>query len=134
MPPRGATAKCSDRSAKPTRKSSMQEVFACGEAGFGEFGSEMEGSRANISPAENLAVQIMEKELQASDAQGKKEDALRLLKEATTIENSMTFEFGQPLPVKPSHEMYADFFWKLANIKKRKPNSIELLLARLDGV
>jgi hypothetical protein len=30
--------------------------------------------------------------------------------------------------------MYADFFWKLANIKKRKPNSIELLLARLDGV
>jgi predicted Zn-dependent protease len=31
------------------------------------------------------------------------------LKEATTVEDSMTFEFGPPLPVKPSHEMFAEF-------------------------
>lgn len=54
----------------------MQEVFACGEAGFGEFGSEMEAHAANVSPAENLAVQIMEKKLQAANAQGTRESDL----------------------------------------------------------
>jgi tetratricopeptide (TPR) repeat protein len=82
--------------------------------------AECKAHAANMSPAENLAVQIMEKELQAAiwNAQGKKEDALRLLKEATTLEDSMTFEFGPPLPVKPSHELYAEFLLEAGKYKE----------------
>jgi tetratricopeptide (TPR) repeat protein len=82
--------------------------------------TECKAHAANMSPAENLAVQIMEKELQAAilNGQGKKEDALRLLKEATAVEESMTFEFGPPLPVKPSHEMYAEFLLEAGEYKE----------------
>ncbi len=82
--------------------------------------AECKAHAANMSPAENLAVQVMEKELQAAilNAQGKKEDALRLLKEATAVEDSMTFEFGPPLPVKPSHEMFAEFLLEAGKYKE----------------
>jgi tetratricopeptide (TPR) repeat protein len=89
---------------------------------------------ANMSPAENLAVQVMEKELQAAiwNAQGKKEDALRLLKEATAIEDSMTFEFGPPLPVKPSHELYAEFLLEAGKYKDAQ-DEFNKALARAPG-
>jgi tetratricopeptide (TPR) repeat protein len=82
--------------------------------------AECKAHASNMSPAENLAVQIMEKELQAAiwNAQGKKEDAIRLLKEATAVEDSMTFEFGPPLPVKPSHEMFAEFLLEAGKYKE----------------
>jgi tetratricopeptide (TPR) repeat protein len=81
--------------------------------------AECKAHMANMSPSENLAVQIMEKELQAAiwNAQDKKEEALQLLKKATAIEDSMTFEFGPPLPVKPSHEMYAEFLLEAGKYK-----------------
>lgn len=82
--------------------------------------AECKAHAANMSPAENLAVQVMEKELHAAilNAQGKKEDALQLLKEATAVEDSMTFEFGPPLPVKPSHEMLAEFLLDAGKYKE----------------
>lgn len=82
--------------------------------------AECKAHMANMSPAENLAVQVMEKELQAAilNAQGKKDDALRLMKEATAVEDSMTFEFGPPLPVKPSHELFAEFLLEAGQYKE----------------
>jgi tetratricopeptide (TPR) repeat protein len=82
--------------------------------------AECKAHAANMSPAENIAVQIMEKELQAAilNAQGKKEDAFKLLKDATVLEDSMTFEFGPPLPVKPSHEMFAEFLLEAGKYKE----------------
>jgi tetratricopeptide (TPR) repeat protein len=82
--------------------------------------AECKAHMANMSPAENLAVQVMEKELQAAilNAQGKKDDALRLMKEATALEDSMTFEFGPPLPVKPSHELYAELLLEAGKYKE----------------
>ena len=90
------------------------------ENGSQSKGAECKAHTASMSPAENLAVQIMEKELQAAilNAQGKKDDALHLLKEATTVEDSMTFEFGPPLPVKPSHEMYAEYLLEAGKYKE----------------
>lgn len=91
-------------------------------------------AHANMSPAENLAVQIMEKELQAAiwNAQGKKEDALRLLKEATAVEDSMTFEFGPPLPVKPSHELFAEILLESGRYKEAQ-EEFKRALARAPG-
>jgi tetratricopeptide (TPR) repeat protein len=82
--------------------------------------AECKAHMANMSPSENLAVQIMEKELQAAiwNAQGKKEDAMRLLKEAAAMEDSMTFEFGPPLPVKPSHELYGELLLEAGKYKE----------------
>jgi len=96
--------------------------------------AECKAHAANMSPAENLAVQIMEKELQAAiwNAQGKKEDALQLLKEATAVEDSMTFEFGPPLPVKPSHELYAEFLMEAGKYKEAQ-DEFNKALARAPG-
>jgi predicted Zn-dependent protease len=96
--------------------------------------AECKAHEANMSPAENLAVQIMEKELQAAiwNAQGKKEDALRLLKEATAMEDSMTFEFGPPLPVKPSHELFAEILMESGKYKEAQ-DEFQKALARAPG-
>ncbi len=88
----------------------IHKALSLGE-GSKSKGTECKAHAVDISSAERQAIEIMEKELQAIIwmAQGKKEDALRLLNEATVQEDSMTFEFGPPMPVKPSHELLGEF-------------------------
>ena len=45
----------------------------------------------------------------AASAKGNDEEAERLLREATTLEESTSFMFGPPTIAKPSHELYADW-------------------------
>ncbi|HEY7159797.1 MAG TPA: hypothetical protein VH815_00995, partial [Acidobacteriota bacterium] len=104
------------------------------ENNSGSKAAECKVHMANMTPAENLAVQVMEKELQAAilNAQGKKDDALRLMKDATAIEDSMTFEFGPPLPVKPSHELFAEFLLEAGKYKEAQ-DEFNKALARAPG-
>ncbi len=82
-------------------------------------------------PPDLQAAEALEKELQASIwlEQGKAEDAVRLLREATVIEESMPFEFGPPYVVKPSHELLAEVFLELGRPEEAR-TQFELALAR----
>ncbi len=61
------------------------------------------------------AVQVMEKELEALLllSEGKGDEAVKLMLEAVAIEDSMNFEFGPPLPVKPIHELFGEVLLEL---------------------
>ena len=56
------------------------------------------------------AAAIMGKQLEALllVADDKAEPVFRLLAEAATAEDALSFEFGPPLPVKPAHELYGE--------------------------
>jgi hypothetical protein len=41
-------------------------------------------------------------------ADGRQEQALRLLLQTATEEDALPFEFGPPIPVKPAHELYGE--------------------------
>ena len=86
---------------------------------------------SDMSPAELQAAQIMELELHALilNAQGKKENAFRLMKEATAKEDAMTFEFGPPMPVKPSHELLAEMLLESDRFQEAQ-QEFELALLR----
>jgi tetratricopeptide (TPR) repeat protein len=80
------------------------------------------------------SVQVMEKELEALLllSAGKKKEAVALLTEAAAIEDSMNFEFGPPLPVKPAHELLGEVLLELGrNQEARK--SFEAALAKYPG-
>ena len=66
-------------------------------------------------PADALAVEIMEKQLEAMllIADGSTKEALRLMNEAAAAEDRMSFEFGPPIPVKPAHELFGDVLLQL---------------------
>ena len=57
----------------------------------------------------------MEHELQALlfFDEGKTEEALQLMQEATVVEDAMRFDFGPPSPVKPSHELLGEMLLAL---------------------
>jgi tetratricopeptide (TPR) repeat protein len=40
--------------------------------------------------------------------EGQREKALKLLEETAAEEDRLTFEFGPPMPLKPSHELYGE--------------------------
>jgi tetratricopeptide (TPR) repeat protein len=61
-------------------------------------------------PSANKTAEIMLQQLQAElwIADGKRAQALELLRKTAAEEDAVTFEFGPPVPVKPAHELYAD--------------------------
>jgi hypothetical protein len=40
--------------------------------------------------------------------EGRRDEAIVLARQAAAVEDSLSFEFGPPLPVKPGHELVAD--------------------------
>jgi hypothetical protein len=62
---------------------------------------------------------IMEKEVGAVTrlAQGQKEDAVRLAKEAADIEMTMASPSGPPDPIKPARELYGDVLLEAGRLK-----------------
>ena len=62
------------------------------------------------SPSQVLSARVMEKQLSALllAAEGKVDQSLRLLKEATTMADALPFGYGPPFPVKPVHELYGE--------------------------
>ncbi len=80
------------------------------------------------------AVEVMEKQLEAMIrlSEGKGDDAVKLVQEAADIEDSLNFEFGPPLPVKPSHELFGEVLLELKRPKEAKIQ-FELALSRTPG-
>jgi tetratricopeptide (TPR) repeat protein len=79
--------------------------------------AEMQPGNANHSMSmrteaagDRKSAEIMMQQLQAElwIAGGKQEQALQLLARTAAQEDSLTFEFGPPIPVKPAHELYAE--------------------------
>ena len=62
-----------------------------------------------------VAVDVMGKELEAlvSLARGDNPQAIAFMREAVDLEDSMNLQFGPPVPVKPSHELFGEILLKL---------------------
>jgi tetratricopeptide (TPR) repeat protein len=76
-------------------------------------------------------VHIMAKELESVVAlgEGAPDRAAALLREATTLEDAMPFEFGPPMVVKPSHELFGEMLLELnrpAEAERQFTRALEL--------
>lgn len=73
-------------------------------------GGEVANSYAAVQPSEIATAQIMEKMLEASlaFAEGRKDDAIRLARDAAAAEDAMEFEYGPPPTVKPPYELLGE--------------------------
>ena len=62
-----------------------------------------------------VAVDVMEKELDALVflARGDDRQAIAFMREAADLEDSMNLQFGPPVPVKPSHELFGEILLEL---------------------
>ncbi len=86
-------------------------------------------------PGESRTAEIMQKELEAVIRlnEGKAEVALRLLKEVAATEDSMSFEFGPPSVIKPSHELFGEVLLELgrpAEARKQFESSLAMAPGR----
>lgn len=83
---------------------------------------------AAVDPSEILSAQIMDKMLQASlaFAEGRKDDALLVARQAATIEDAAQFEYGPPATVKPAHELLGELL-----VRNGKPDEASLAFARV---
>ena len=62
------------------------------------------------SPLDRKTAEVMMQQLQAELwlAEGKTDQALKLLAETAAEEDALTFEFGPPMPLKPAHELFGE--------------------------
>jgi tetratricopeptide (TPR) repeat protein len=99
-----------------------------------EFKKRRETTKTPGRRNNELAVGVMEKELEALVllAAGKAERAVQLMEAATEEEESMSLEFGPPIPVKPSHELFGEILLEL-NRPQEAREHFELALARAPG-
>src|SRR6202044_713470 len=80
----------------------------------GQNASGMPGmvSMANTtaSPSDAKSAEIMIEQLHAVllRASGKKAEGLQLLAKTADLEDTLSYDFGPPVPVKPAHELYAE--------------------------
>jgi predicted Zn-dependent protease len=65
------------------------------------------------------AIAVMAQQLEAAllFTEGRREEALVLARQAAVVEDSLSFEFGPPLPVKPAHELVGEMLMDLRRPK-----------------
>lgn len=75
----------------------------------------VQAMRGRRGSNDNKAALIMEQELEAMLLMeaGKADEAIELMQQATATEDAMSFAFGPPLPVKPSHELFGEILLDL---------------------
>ena len=83
----------------------------------GQRSSYEETSRKDL-----IVAQVMQDSLRALIAleQGETDAALRLLDQATSAEGDLPLEFGPPIIVKPSHELYGEVLLKLGRPREAR--------------
>ena len=88
----------------------------------------------HLYPGDIQAAGIAEKEVEALvlAAGGRTLEALAAIKEATAIEDAMSFDFGPPVPPKPSHELFGDILLQLGRPDAAR-EEFEKALARTPG-
>jgi tetratricopeptide (TPR) repeat protein len=50
--------------------------------------------------------------------EGRRDEALVLARQATVVEDSLSFEFGPPVPVKPGHELVGDLLMEVRRVNE----------------
>lgn len=72
---------------------------------------------------EDQSVIIMTRQLEALILfeNGKREEAVQRLKQAAQMEEVMAYDFGPPVPVKPSHELLGEILLKLERSEEARP-------------
>ena len=70
----------------------------------------MPAAAASGAPGGNKEAEIMAQQLEAIvlQAEGKRDEAVKLLTAAAASEDALSFEFGPPMPVKPTHELLGE--------------------------
>lgn len=83
------------------------------------------------SPSDIKAAAVMKKQLRGMILfhEGDKENGLKLLQETTGEEDAMSFEFGPPLIIKPSHELYGEMLQQVKRHAEAQ-KQFEVALAR----
>ena len=91
----------------------------------------MHAPAAGEAPNERKSAEIMATQLEAEvkRAEGDRDAALRLLASAASAEDTLTFEFGPPVPVKPTHELYGEMLLEAGRANEAK-KEFERALAR----
>ncbi len=81
------------------------------------------------TPSRYRAAEIMEHELDAliHSAVGHTAQALDLMKQATEWEDNMSFAYGPPVPVKPSHELYGEMLLELGRLAEARDQFAQAL-------
>ncbi|MGH9383690.1 MAG: hypothetical protein ACRD2N_05325 [Vicinamibacterales bacterium] len=66
---------------------------------------------------------VMAQQLEAAllFTEGRREEALVLARQAAVVEDSLSFEFGPPIPVKPAHELVGELLMDLRRPKEAMP-------------
>jgi tetratricopeptide (TPR) repeat protein len=66
---------------------------------------------------------VMAQQLEAAllFTEGRREEALVLARQAAVVEDSLSFEFGPPVPVKPAHELVGEMLMDLRRPKEAMP-------------
>ena len=70
--------------------------------------------------SDKRAAQVMAQQLEAIllFAEGRREEALVLARQAAVVEDGISFEFGPPVPVKPAHELVGEMLMDLRRPKE----------------
>ena len=83
----------------------------------------MPGMPSGMAGADKRPAQIMAQQLEAVllFSEGRREEALVLARQAAVVEDSLSFEFGPPVPVKPAHELVGEMLMDLRRPKEAIP-------------
>ncbi len=116
----GATAAGSGATAKPPSRTSGKPVVGSTRAGISPLvESPTPAPAAGALPAgaggDKRAAQVMAQQLEAVllFSEGRREEALVLARQAAVVEESLSFEFGPPVPVKPAQELVGEMLMDL---------------------
>ena len=82
-----------------------------------EANTESHHGMAPTPSLEQQAMEVLHNELTAAIlfAEEKQDEAIQIMKKAVAVESSMTFEFGPPEIVKPSHELLGEMMLAMKN-------------------
>jgi len=86
------------------------------------------------SPNARKLAQIMLQQLEGAllYAEGKPAEGLQIIAQTASEEDSLTFEFGPPTPLKPAHELYGELLLKGGRAQEAR-RQFELALQRTPG-
>lgn len=119
------------------------ELFAIGLSGINihrlditrtaltKLREQIDGATGTLSASQILPARVMKKQLSALllVAEGQVDQGLALLRETTTLEDTLPFDYGPPFPVKPTHELYGEVLLASGRINSARAQ-FNLALAR----
>lgn len=119
------------------------ELFAIGLSGIktqrvdmtqtalNQLREQIDSAPETLSSSQVLPARVMKKQLSGLllVAEGTVDQGLALLKEATTLEDTIPFDYGPPFPVKPAHELYGEVLLESGRINSARAQ-FNLALAR----